>query len=98
MNETIERVTSHPLVHVETNADAVDHTGFKGNYETGLMIGPEKEYRKIAHGVIILATGGEELKPKGTYLYGEDDRVMTQMELEERIARRHARVEPGGSP
>ena len=55
LNETIERVTSHPLIHVATGADAVDHTGFKGNFETGFVIGPEKEYRKIAHGIIVLA-------------------------------------------
>ena len=86
MNETVERVVSHPLIHVEMNAEAVDHTGFKGNFETGVTVGPEKVYKKIAHGVIVLATGGEELKPAGTYGYGEDGRVMTQLELEEKIA------------
>ncbi|HEY3277800.1 MAG TPA: FAD-dependent oxidoreductase [Syntrophorhabdaceae bacterium] len=82
---TMERVTSHPLIHVITNAEAVDHSGFKGSFETGFRIGPERRYEKIAHGVVVLATGGEELKPAGTYLYGEDERVMTQMELEERL-------------
>jgi len=86
MNETIERVVSHPLIHVEMNAEAVDHTGFKGNFETGITVGPEKTYKKIAHGVIVLATGGEELKPAGYYGYGEDERVMTQLELEGKIA------------
>ncbi len=86
LKETVERVVSHPLIHVEMNADAVDHTGFKGNYETGLVTGPEKAYKKITHGVLILATGGEEFKPSGIYRYGEDDRVMTQMELERKIA------------
>ena len=38
--------------------------------------------RKLEHGIIVLATGGGELKPSGLYGYGEDDRVMTQMELE----------------
>ena len=42
--------------------------------------------RKLKHGIIVVATGGEELKPKGQYGYGEDDRVMTQMELEARLA------------
>jgi len=86
VNETIEKVVSHPLIHVEMNAEAVDHTGFKGNFETGITVGPEKAYKKIAHGVIVLATGGEELKPAGYYGYGEDGRVMTQLELEGKIA------------
>ena len=37
----------------------------------------------------IVATGGEELKPK-EYLYGEDPRVLTQLELERLLPRRWA--------
>ena len=85
LKETTEKVTSHPLIHVETNTTIKDHTGFKGNFETGLLIGPDKEYKKIKHGIIVLATGGEEHKPHGMYRYGEDKRVMTQMELEEKV-------------
>ena len=40
----------------------------------------------LKHGIIVVATGGEEWKPKGQYAYGEDERVMTQMELEALIA------------
>ena len=85
LNETIEKVSSHPLIHVEVGANIVDHTGFKGNFETGIEVGLQKEYKKINHGIIILATGGEEYKPLGTYYYGENKRVMTQMELESLI-------------
>jgi heterodisulfide reductase subunit A len=82
MNETIEKVASHPLIHVEVKAQIVDHTGFKGNFETGIEAGPQKEYKKINHGIIVLATGGEEYKPNGMYSYGENEKVVTQMELE----------------
>ncbi|MDH5696486.1 MAG: 4Fe-4S dicluster domain-containing protein, partial [Dehalococcoidia bacterium] len=41
---------------------------------------------EIAHGVTLLATGAEELKPK-QYLYGNDSRVLTLLELEAEIAR-----------
>ncbi len=86
MNEMIEKVTSHPLIHVETGAQIVDHAGFKGNFETGIKAGgPQKEYKKINHGIIVLATGGEEYKPTDMYSYGENERVMTQMELESLI-------------
>ena len=77
---------SHPLIHTLTETIVVDHAGFKGNFETGLLHGPTKAARKLKHGVIVLATGGEELKPRGLYGYGEDDRIMTQMELEKRLA------------
>ncbi|MHC4779114.1 MAG: CoB--CoM heterodisulfide reductase iron-sulfur subunit A family protein, partial [Planctomycetota bacterium] len=41
--------------------------------------------KRIRHGAAILATGAQEHEPT-EYLYGTDDRVLTQLELEERIA------------
>ncbi len=81
-----EQVTSHPLIHVMTETTVVDHSGFQGNFETGLQNTQTKAATTLKHGVLVVATGGEELKPHGQYLYGEDARVMTQMELEERLA------------
>ncbi len=86
LEEMIERVTTHPAIQVITNAEVVDHEGVQGNFSTGVMIAPTMTYRKLEHGVTVLATGGEEYKPK-EYLYGEHPAVLTQMELEERIAR-----------
>jgi len=45
--------------------------------------------RKIEHGAVIIATGAKEYKPK-EYLYGEDLRVMTQVELSKRLEIRGA--------
>ena len=45
---------------------------------------PEGVVEQIEHGAAILATGASEYTPT-EYLYGQDDRVMTQLELEERI-------------
>jgi heterodisulfide reductase subunit A len=81
-----EQVVSHPLIHVMTETTAVDHSGFQGNFETSLQHMPTKTTTKLKHGILVVATGGEELKPKGQYGYGEDSRVMTQMELEARLA------------
>ncbi len=86
LKETIEKVTSHPLIHVVMEATITDHSGFKGNFETGITAGPEKEYQQIQHGIIVVATGGEEFKPQGKYTYGEDKRVMTQTEFEKQFA------------
>ena len=54
-----EQVTSHPLIHVLTETIVVDHVGFKGNFETGLLHGPTMAARKVKHGVIVLATVAE---------------------------------------
>src|SRR5690606_5497961 len=51
----ISKVTNHPLIHVIMNASVVDFTGSKGNFTTGVKVGPDGEYQKIQHGVAILA-------------------------------------------
>ncbi|MCX8022442.1 MAG: FAD-dependent oxidoreductase [Syntrophorhabdaceae bacterium] len=82
-----EKVTSHPLIHVLTDTSVVDHSGFKGNFETTLLNKTTKEHKRLKHGIIVIATGGEEFKPYGLYGYGKDSRVMTQLELEERLSK-----------
>ena len=75
----ISKVTNHPLIHVIMNASVVDFTGSKGNFTTGVKVGPDGEYQKIQHGVAILATGAYEWKPT-EYSYGEDPRILTQLD------------------
>jgi heterodisulfide reductase subunit A-like polyferredoxin len=84
LQSTMERVKNHPLIHVMMNARVVDSSGSKGNFTTGVKVGPNGDYQKIQHGVAVLATGAYEWKPN-EFLYGQDPRVVTQLELEERI-------------
>jgi len=53
------------------------------------------EMTTLEHGVVIVATGAEEYQPN-EYLYGEDDRVVTQLELEERFASANGNGSGGG--
>ena len=76
------KVTLHPRIKVFTNATITDFSGYVGNFKTSLILGQDKSTRELEHGVTIVATGGEELKPK-EYLYGDDKRVLTQLELED---------------
>ena len=94
MHALIERVRNHPSLRVITDGVIVDFTGFKGNFKTGIMAGPGMAYRQIEHGVVIVATGGEECKPQ-EYRYGQDERVMTQQEFEGKVARRE--INPGNT-
>jgi len=84
LKRTIQQVTDNEKIHVITNALVVDFSGTQGNFSTGIMVAPGMYYRKIEHGVTIVATGGEELKPS-EYLYGQDEHVVTQMEFEQRL-------------
>ena len=85
LEELKARVVKHPRIQVFTNAVVTDFSGYVGNFKTSLMVGPRMFPRELEHGVTILATGGEELKPK-EYLYGEDKRILTQLELEKDLA------------
>jgi heterodisulfide reductase subunit A2 len=80
----IPQVTSHPNIQVLTQSLVVGFSGFKGNFTTELLVGPGMYARKIEHGVVILATGAKEYQPK-EYLYGENERVTTQVELASRL-------------
>ena len=84
LKELIRQVYQHPLIQVSHGATITDASGFVGSFVT--TVEAEGQTKTIHHGATILATGAEEHRPT-EYLYGEDDRVCTQLELEERIAR-----------
>jgi heterodisulfide reductase subunit A len=70
-------------VYKHSEIDSID--GFIGNYKTTIVDKKSDKKEKIEHGIIIVATGGKENKPD-EYLYGKNERVMTQSELEESLA------------
>jgi heterodisulfide reductase subunit A-like polyferredoxin len=80
----IKKVSGHPKIQVLTQSLIVGFSGFKGNFTTEVLVGPGMYERKIDHGVVILATGANEYVPK-EYLYGRDSRVMTQVELAQKL-------------
>jgi len=89
VSDLVDRVTNHKNIQVLTNSIIVSFSGFKGNFTTEVLVGPALYERKIEHGVVILATGAKEYQPK-EFLYGQDDRVMTQVELGLRLEERGA--------
>jgi len=72
-----EEVRNNPKIKLYMNAKIKDITGYVGNFKTVL----ESPQAEIEHGVVIIASGAGEHKPT-EYLYGKDDRVVTQRELE----------------
>jgi heterodisulfide reductase subunit A-like polyferredoxin len=73
-------VDNNPLVEVHIDTAVNSIKGFIGNFETTLADDTE-----IIHGIVIVATGGKEYKPT-EYLYGQNDEVITQKELEKKLA------------
>ncbi len=84
------RIKDHPGIQVLTNSLIVGFSGFKGNFTTEILVGPGMYERKIEHGAIILATGANEYRPK-EFCYGQDARVVTQVELAERLEQQGAK-------
>jgi heterodisulfide reductase subunit A-like polyferredoxin len=76
----IERVQSHDKIQVLTQALVVRFSGYKGNFTTEVLVGPGMYERKIDHGATVVATGAQEYRPK-EFLYGQDERIMTQLDL-----------------
>ena len=83
LQEMIRQVYQHPQIQVSHAATITDVSGYVGNFVTTLT--SEGQKKRIEHGAVIIATGAAEHRPT-EYLYGEDERVLTQLELEERIA------------
>lgn len=84
LRKLIEEVKGNERIHVYLGAEPIDITGYVGNYRT--LLRTAEGTKEIDHGAIILAVGAEEYKPK-EYLYGQDPRVLTQRELEEKLAK-----------
>ncbi len=80
----IAEVVDDPKIELLTDAMLTGFEGFQGNFVTDIAVGGNGDRRSIDHGVIMVATGANEYRPK-EYLYGEDDRVVTQVELSDRI-------------
>jgi heterodisulfide reductase subunit A-like polyferredoxin len=84
LSALIGKVKNTAKIQVLSQSLIVGFEGFKGNFTTEVLVGPGMYERKINHGVVILATGAGEYTPK-EYLYSEDDRVITQVELSRRL-------------
>jgi heterodisulfide reductase subunit A len=75
-------VKAHDNIDIYTSTVVEDVKGYIGNYEvTALKDGNERITLNV--GTIIVATGAEEFKPLGMYLYDQHKKVITQLELEQ---------------
>jgi heterodisulfide reductase subunit A len=75
---SMETYASGVRVHLNCQIDMID--GYIGNFKARLTTGEE-----MACGVVIIATGAGLYVPKG-FDYGKDPRVITNLELEHRLA------------
>ena len=80
LTEVIQKVEQNPDIHVLTNAEVTDASGFVGNFETTVSV--EGKATAIQHGATIIATGGQASEPD-EYLYGRHPGVTKWHELDQ---------------
>jgi heterodisulfide reductase subunit A len=81
LRDTISQVEKQKNIQVFLNTGVDRVSGFVGNFTTELKGESDTE---IKHGVIIVATGADEYRPDD-FLYGKNENVVTQRELEARM-------------
>ena len=92
--EIIQAVRNHSLIDVYTDANIKDAKGFVGNFKTTISCGGADQ--TLEHGAVVVATGAREHKPE-EYLYGEDERVLTHLELDDALRSGDDRIKKAGS-
>ncbi|MGA2799183.1 MAG: FAD-dependent oxidoreductase, partial [Thermoguttaceae bacterium] len=82
--DTIQRVTNHPRITVYLGSHAGKVEGHIGNFRS--TVTGDSTPIEIQHGAIVVATGATEEKPQ-SFGYGQNPRVITQLELTDRLGR-----------
>lgn len=83
LEELKAKVENNKNINIYLNTTITSFEGAEGNFKAKLKVGEEE--KEIACGAVIVAIGAREYKPK-EFLYGQNENVITQLELENRIA------------
>lgn len=84
LTETIDRVANNPRITVHLRSRAAKVEGHIGNFRS--TVASDSASSDIQHGAIIVATGATEEKPE-SFGYGKNPKVITQLELTDRLGR-----------
>jgi heterodisulfide reductase subunit A len=91
LRDQVNRVRGHERIAVFTRSQLVEQTGSVGRFRSIIRTYPTGQDQPVdscvEHGVTIVATGGEEWRGDA-YLLGRNRQVITEIELEDRIAHR----------
>jgi heterodisulfide reductase subunit A len=89
VDDLVRQVYQNQLIHVYTESVITEATGYVGNFVTKMK--SERGPAEIKHGATVIAVGADAYQPT-EYLYGEDERVMTNLELEEKIVNEDEKI------
>jgi len=89
LQQLVDQVKADDNIEVITHGLVSGFAGYKGNFETEVSVGPDQTQKVIEHGAIVVATGAVEYQPT-EYLCNDDERVVTQIELGDRLEKQGA--------
>jgi heterodisulfide reductase subunit A-like polyferredoxin len=79
LSQTVASIEEHDKIDVYLNSELIGSGGFKGNFTSTLK--SNGSTFQVQHGATIIAIGGVEYR--GTeYGYGQDSRIVTQLQFE----------------
>jgi heterodisulfide reductase subunit A len=85
LSELVGKIEADDKIDVYTNAAITEISGHIGDFSASIKQDGDREEIKLKAGAIIIATGGTEYQPT-EYFYGQNDNVITQLQLEEMLA------------
>jgi heterodisulfide reductase subunit A len=81
----VDQVQAHPNISVFTDTELDTVEGYIGNYKVKLKSNGDGSTEDLDISTIIVATGMKELQPEGQFEYGNDPRVITQLQLDSKL-------------
>ncbi len=82
LDDLERRIESDDRITVYRNSQVTECKGFTGDFKS--RVASNGREIEIEHGAVIIASGASESRPS-EYLFAQNDRVLTQLQLEERL-------------
>lgn len=83
LSSALAKVQNNPKIKLLLNSELVSIGGHAGSFRSQVKSADGK-IQEIKHGAVIIATGATPYQPT-EYLYGKDNRVLTQAQLQQRL-------------
>jgi heterodisulfide reductase subunit A len=82
LSQLVQEIQSDPKIELYLDTELKQVEGFVGNFKSTVQTNGKRKV--LEHGIAIIATGASEFKPD-QYLYGQDPRVLTSLELDRKL-------------
>ncbi|MGD8563481.1 MAG: hydrogenase iron-sulfur subunit [Desulfarculaceae bacterium] len=86
LKDKIARVEADPNIQVWTDTQIEEVKGYIGNFKVKLSKNGQDSAEPLDISTIVVATGMKEIEPEGQFGYGDNPRVITQLQLEKMLA------------